>query len=242
MRKIDLVSQPSIETLLLHALNNVGKTHIIGSMLEHEQQYGKCLYACMAGEPNGTLAAYDLGEVELVEFETVDELTKFTKDNAVGWHAVGLDSLQRLGELAGNKVTGGAYIVGAKEDHGRDWAKLKFETFKALMLLVQKCDLLVAVCPSRQHENQITKAVRVVPDVSGISETIIGRFNFGGYLEATPLGPGNVSRTVSFHTRLDAVTRWNAPNEIRKPVTIPSGTDCWQAIRTAIINGLTVTN
>lgn len=228
---------PEIGSLLIHALNNVGKTHILGSMLAHEKQFGKCVYVNMTGEPYATLTAYDLEGVEQIEIEKVEEISELTKSTG-HVHAIALDSVQRLGELAGIKVTGGTSLVGAKDDHGREWARLKFEIFKGLMLLKKQCDLFVAVCPSRHHENAITKTVRIVPDVSGVSEVLVGRFNFVGYLESTVLNPTTTKRVIGFHARLDVQTRWNAKYGISKAIDVPTGLDCWKPIKDAIERGL----
>src|ERR1043166_7591726 len=175
MREIQLSGSATIQSVLIHALNNTGKTHLLGSALQYERQFGPCLYVNMAGEPRATLLRFNLDGVRCVECENVDDIVALTK-TLDPQHCIALDSIQRLGELAGEKITKGEYIVGAKEDHGRDWAKLKYETFKPLELLKKKCTLFLAVCPSNLHENQITKQTRVVPDVSGVSEKIVGRF------------------------------------------------------------------
>ena len=128
--------------------------------------------------------------------------------------------------------------MGAKEDHGRDWAKLKFEIFKVLMLAKQCCELLVAVCPSRHHENAITKTVRIVPDAAGVSEVLQGRFNFVGYLTATMLTPERVTRLLDFSPRLDVVTRFNAPVQLKKPIELPNGTGAWLTVKTVLEEAL----
>lgn len=237
MKRIDPAASPSIESLLIHGLNNTGKTHILGAMLSHERQAGPCVYVNMTGEPLATLFAHDLDGVELVEIEKVEEISELVK--SLGHvHAIALDSVARLGEMAGVKVTGGTSLVGAKEDHGREWAKLKFETFKGLMLLKGSCDLFVAVCPSRHHENAITHAVRIVPDVSGVSEVLVGRFNFVGYLEAITVSPTIIRRVLDFQPRVDVVTRFNAKKGITGKLDIPMGLDCWTPIQGAIESAL----
>ena len=237
MRTIDFTVTRPIGSLLIHALNNVGKSHILGSALALEKQAGPCLYAGMLGEPNATLGQFELKDVEAVEFETVEDIVTFTA-KAKPYQCIAIDSLQRLSEMASNKVTGGAYVVGAKEDHGRDWAKLKYEFFKPLMLLAAKCTLLLAVCPSNLHENAITKQQRVVPDVPGVSEKVVGRFNFTGYLEAVVLGPTQISRQLHFQPRPDVVTRWNAPGKVEKPLPLPVGLSTWEIIKARIELGL----
>lgn len=237
MRRIDPAMPTDIETLLIHGLNNVGKTHLLGSILAHEKQYGEVVYINTQGEPFATLTAYDLTDVKMVEVGSVDEIPTLVKD--IGHvHCIVLDSLQGIGEQGNTKVTGGKYIVGAKEDHGRDWAKLKYEGFTVLRLLKGSCDFLVASCPSAQHENQITHVVRVVPDMPGLSEKLVGKFNFVGYMTATPLNATVTKRMIEFQTRTDVVTRWNAPKGILKGIEVQSGLDCWEPIKQTIIGAL----
>ena len=237
MRKIDPLAPATIKSLLIHGLNNTGKTNVLGSMLNYERQYGKCVMVVMRGEPFETVFRHDLEGVELREVEKVEELPELARE-LQGVHAIALDSVQRLGEMAGIKITGGKYIIGAKEDHGRDWSKLKGETFNAMMYLQQVCDLFVAVCPSNIHENQITHEIRVIPDVAGVGEKLVGRFNFCGYLEMKVIDPTHINRTLDFKPRLDAVTRWNAKGGIPKKVDVVDELDCWVDIKTALERGL----
>lgn len=237
MRELQL--QGRIESVLLHALNNVGKSHLLGSALVYERQFGPCLHVSMLGEPATTLLGFDLDGVRLVEVETADDVITLANSLKDRLHCITFDSIQRFNELCDQKVTGGAYKVGSKEDHGRDWAKLKYETFKGIEALKKKCELFIAVCPSNLHENAITKQNRVIPDVSGAGEKIVGRFNFAGYLEAVALSPTKTQRKISFHQRLDAVTRWNGVKPIHEPIVVPDGKDCWVPIRKRIDEGLT---
>lgn len=238
MRELQL--QGRIESVLIHGLNNIGKSHLLGSILSYERQFGPCLHVSMLGEPSTTLLAFDLEGVKLVEAETCDDVVTLANSLKERLHCITFDSIQRFNELADQKVTGGSYKVGAKEDHGRDWAKLKYETFKGITALQKKCELFIAVCPSNLHENSITKQNRVVPDVSGAGEKIVGRFNFCGYLEAVPLSPTKTKRQISFHQRTDTVTRWNAPKPITAAIDVPDGVHCWAPIRARIDEALKV--
>jgi hypothetical protein len=237
MRRIDPNEPPEIGSLLIHGLNNVGKTHILASLLAHEKQYGQVMYVNMRGEPHATIFAHDMAGVELVELEKLEEVSDLAKsiDHV---HAIALDSIQRLGELAGVKVTGGSYIIGAKEDHGKDWNKLKGETFRAIAALQQRCELFVAVCPSNLHEHAITHELRVVPDVPGIGEKLVGRFNFVGYLTARTITESVTTRLLDFQPRLDAVTRWNAKGPVPKPLTVKQGLGGWLPIKLLLEKGL----
>lgn len=233
MRRLNLLAT-EVDSVLFHGLNNVGKTHLLGSIMAYEKQYGPTVYVNMRGEPINSLLSSDLEEVDLVEIAKVDEIPELCRtliDRHKKVHCITLDSVQRLGELAADKVTGGAYAVGAKEDHGKDWNKLKFEIFKGLNLLIGISKVFVAVCPTRLHENQITHAVRAIPDVPGCGETIQSRFNFVGYIEATVVGPSKVMRKVDFEPRIDVLTRFNGKRSIGKSLSIDNGPFCWEPVK-----------
>lgn len=229
MRRLNLLAT-EVDSVLIHGLNNTGKTHLLGSVMAYEKQFGRTVYVNMKGEPINSLLSNDLTDVDLIEVAKIEEIIELcTKLPDV--HCMTLDSVQRLGELAADKITGGAYAVGAKEDHGRDWNKLKFEVFKALNKLIANCKVFVAVCPTRLHENQITKAVRAVPDLPGAGEVIQSRFNFVGFLEATVLTPTVVERKIDFEPRIDVLTRFNGKRSVGKALKVAKGPDCWLPIK-----------
>jgi len=229
MRQINL-GRPLIKSLLVHGNYNGGKTHLLGSLLSHEKQYGKCVYVNVQGEEMGSLLAFDLTDVELYQIESVLEVPGLVRDIGTV-HAIVLDSVQRLGEIAGEKVTGGSRSVGDKDDHGKEWNRLKFEVFKVLELFKRASTLFAAVCPSGYHENQITKTTKIIPRLPGVGEDLVGRFNFVGYMEATTLSTTRTDRTIDFQTRTDATTRCNAPTQPSKKLAIPDGVDAWVPIK-----------
>lgn len=237
MKRIDFNSPQTITSLLIHGLNNTGKTHLLGSILSHERAKGKAVYVGVEGEPYATLMGADLTGVELVEISSVDEVPALVKE--IGQvHCIVLDSVQRLAELAATKITGGTRGIGDKEDHGKEWNKLKFETFKVIELLKKHSSLFVSVCPTGLHEHAITKATRAVPHVPGVGEVLVGRFNFVGYLEAMPVSPTVTKRVLSFQTRMDAVTRSNARKPIVKAIEVVNGLECWAPIKSILDSAL----
>ena len=234
MRRIHQMD-PIPQTILIHGDYNAGKTYIAGAAIEHEKKEGRCIFIQIGNEPtNPTLANFDLEDVEIYHTEASDDIVTFCQelDHA---HMIVLDSLASLADVVINKVTGGQRAPGEAKDGRREWGQIKFHFKRPLRQLMSRCDLFLATCPSSKRENELTQAVRIVPDLVGRnSEDIAGEFAYVGYLSALTINANKVNRALSFAPSIEVLTRCNVKHPITSPITLPEGPSVWPTVKNAL--------
>ena len=240
MKEITADSIQPIDSLLIHGTYGVGKSHLLGSFLAHEKQYGPCVYFHIEGEPSLTgLGVFDLEGVRVVTMESIEDFTKFLKTEGP-FHAIALDSLAALNDLADTKETQGLRAPGggaSGQSTGgmAEWGRIKFHILSVLESIKRQSTIMMAVCPSERGENDVTQQKYIVPDLVGkLATRIAHRFSFVGYLEAVTVNPTTVKRQVSFHLRTDALTRANVRKPFTGPIALTTGLDGWVTVRSAI--------
>lgn len=240
MRTVTTDTVQPIDSILIHGTYGVGKSHLLASFLAHEKQFGPCAYLHIEGEPSLTsMAAFDLFGVQVVTMETIEDFQTFFKEDGV-FHAVALDSLAALNDLADTKETKGLRAPGggtSGQSTGgmAEWGRIKFYVLSIVELIKRNSSIMMAVCPSDRGENDVTQQKYIVPDLVGkLATRIAHRFSFVGYMDATTINPTTVRRQVSFHLRTDALTRANVRRPFPGPIALGVGQDGWVTVKTAI--------
>ena len=244
MRAVNIDEAPKLDRILIHAINGVGKSHMLASFLAHEKQYGKCLYVYVAGEPAVTsMANFDMTGVQVVEIDSCLDIPKVEKEYGPQ-HAIAFDSLAALNELADKMETGdlrapGAVVKGGGVDGQAEWGKIKYHVTSNIAKLQKMSTIFMAACPSDKDTNEVTGVTSIAPGLVGkLSYQIVRRFSFVGYMEAIGINATKIDRQVSFHFRSDAVTRANVKTPFKGPIKIPVGTDGWPVLKGELLKSL----
>ena len=238
-------------SVVVQGVTNVGKTHLIGDMLKHEEQFGPIRFLDVQGEGGWSTIAHmgwPTGISEVIE--NASDVQDFAADcirNKV--HAVGLDGLRLLynhilvAQVQSNpKNAGQVRLPDANLDGDRSksyWANGRFLMEQAITALKGSVKILLATSTSAVDIHEVTEKKSIAPDIYGkMGSGLTGLFDFAGYMTSAPLGPGRVAYNVSFEVRSDVQTRQRLAVPLTEPIILPSGLGGWALIKAAFQQGL----
>lgn len=238
-------------SVVVQGVTNVGKTHLIGDMLKHEEQFGPIRFLDVKGEKGWTTISHMGWPKDISEtIENATDVQDFAADcirHKV--HAVGLDGLRLLynhvlvAQVQSNlKNAGQVRLPDANLDGDRSktyWSNGRFLMEQAITALKTAVNVLVATSTSAVDVHEVTGNKSIAPDIYGkMGSGLTGLFDFAGYMTSAPLGPGRVAYNVSFEVRSDVQTRQRLAVPLTEPIILPSGLGGWALIKAAFQQGL----
>lgn len=234
--------------VLIHGINNTGKTRLACAVATHESQYGKVFVLSFTQEMGyssaaGTgLDATDLGYQALYEADGMDDWDAFMdmveKDNAAQKkkaRCIVMDSLKAAYDAVQAAKTGGERPVKSGKSDDNEWPVCHLWMTNRMTRMRKLSDYLIVTCPSDTGVSQLKEVETgfkgdpmVVPDLNGkLATGCITWFNLAGYLMADTVKKGagvEVRRSLSFTTSNKYWTRQRMPgNGITKLITVPEG-------------------
>ena len=222
-------------TMLVHGGRASGKTHLAGDFLRTEAARGPVRFINVEGEDGYlTLRGMGLGEAgETVESyqDFYDAITEYAK---AGTHALAVDSLHALSRWVMRKVTGSDRLPEIKRE-SNEWGELHHLMHNLMMMLRRSARYVMCTCPSDRSVEQLSQKTYITPDLPGREAAgSAGWFDFVGYLEAVPMGPGRIQRTLSMTPNANIIVRQRLPKQITAPIVLPEGNGGWKIISDTI--------
>jgi hypothetical protein len=231
-------------SILIHGINNTGKTVLAAAALKYFSQFGKVSFASLDEEQGHSSAAGmgldkdDLGYQCLYEVSTYDEyvewLTMIEKDKYI---ATTTDSLWALYRLIQKKKTGGLRPPKAGKSDDNEWPWIHNDAHNLMTRWRKSATWNIMTCPSDTGQNALkevesgikTNDLMVCPDLNGkLATGCVHWFNLVGYLVCDAIKQGNkttLKRTLSFLPSKNYVSRQRMPygGLITDLIQIPEG-------------------
>lgn len=240
-------------SILVHGINNTGKTTLLAAALKYYSQWGKVTMLSITREQGHSSAAgmglevEDLGYQCLYEAATYDDVIEWlTMVEKGGYVATGLDSLWALYQLVQIKKTGGARPPLAGKSDQNEWPFIHNDMHNLMTRWRKAAKWNLMVCPSdtgqaalKEVESGVkSDALMVCPDLNGKMATgCITWFNLVGYLICDMVKAGVKTvpkRTLSFLPSKTYLTRQRMPfgGLISDLIPIPEGDPVtgWKAV------------
>ena len=234
MRKRFNLDTPNLGSysVLIHGINAVGKTHLLGDFLRTESQVGPVRFINMSGE-DGMMAACSaaLGEVG----ETIDSIDSFEEAmkeyRTAKVHALGIDSLVWLNSAVRTKAFGSNRAPKTPDE----WTELHRLMANIVALARESVKFLMCTCPSDRSTDQVTQSTYITPDLPGKeARSSAGWFDFVGYLTAECIRKGEVRRTLTMAPNNLITVRQRLPIAIINDIIIPQGPGGWAEVKKQI--------
>lgn len=232
-------------SILIHGINNTGKTVLLAAALKYFSQFGKVTYASLNEEQGHSSAAgmglekEDLGYQCIYEIDTLDDYIEWLAEvEKNGYVATGTDSLWALYRLIQKKKTGGLRPPKAGKSDDNEWPWIHNEAHNVMTRWRKSAKWNLMTAPSDTGQNMLkdveagvtnSKDIMVCPDLNGKYATgCVHWFNLVGYLMCDIVKQGvNVKpvRTLSFLPSKNYLTRQRMPygGLITDMIKIPEG-------------------
>lgn len=235
-------------TFLVHGDRATGKTHLIGDMLRHEQQFGKIKFVNVTGEDGMlTIASFGLGDIgeTITEY---DDLIQIIEECAKdGYQALGLDSLQMFARLAMRKVTGEDRLPvipsrdQLKAGMSNEWPEVH-RLMENAAIKLRKAAKYVGVIASSDKAvdmldmSNVGRPTTIAPNLPGKEASeCVGWFDLVGYLKLEATRPKVFTRKFSVVPDGGATkVRQRVPKLITSDIVLPQDKGGWLAIKTAV--------
>ena len=228
-------------TMLIHGDRASGKTALAGDMLVTELKAGgEVRFINVKGE-DGTLTLRGMGLGDRGEtVETYEDFNSCLLDyTKLGLAGLAVDSLAALNQWVAYKVCGAERMpIIDRNNPKNEWGDLHREMTNLAMRMRRTAKYVIATCPSDKSTNQLTGKIYITPDLPGREAAgSAGWFDFVGYLTANPVGPGRVSRVVTFTPNSQVIVRQRLPmgKALTSDFTLPEGPGAWSLIKGEII-------
>jgi hypothetical protein len=222
-------------TILIHGGRAAGKTYLAGDFLKQESVNGTVRFVNISGEDGAlTLKGMGLGE----QGETCESYQDFYEamvDYAkAGVHAVAVDSLHALSRWVMKKVTGADRLPEVRKE-ANEWGEVHHHMYNLMMMLRRAGRYVMCTCPSDRSVEQLTGKTYITPDLPGREAAgSAGWFDFVAYLQATPVGPGRIQRTLTMTPNANIIVRQRLPRQISGDLVLPEGPGGWKVLKDAI--------
>lgn len=229
-------------SILIHGINNTGKTKLAGAAAKYESQFGTVMFASLNLE-QGHSSCADLGldkdvlgyqalyEVDnLKDFDEFLDICDKTKPRLIV-----VDSLKAVYDYVIASVTGGTRPPIAGTSSTNEWPMIHLNASNRMTRARKAAQFVVFTCPSDSgtstlkeiESGGVKQNPKVVPDLNGkMAEGCITWFNLVGYLMADTIKKGThveIRRTLSFLPSTAYVTRQRMPHTITQMIDVPEG-------------------
>jgi len=225
-------------SILIHGINNAGKTKLIAAALKYFSDEGKVSMA-MFDEEQGESSAADLGLDDLGyqvlwTVDSIDDYLKWVekveKEKPI---ATATDSLWATYRAIQRKKTGGERPPAAGETSNNEWPWIHNDAHNIMKRVRKSAKWVLFACPSDSGHSTLkdvesgikTKDQMIMPDLNGkMAEGCVAWFNLVGYLMCDTIKDGmnyKMKRTLSFLPSKHYKTRQRMPYPIDHLITIP---------------------
>lgn len=229
-------------SILIHGINNTGKTVLLAAALKYFSQFGKVTMASLNEEQGHDSAAgmglesEILGYQCLYEIDNIDDFKEWLGMVEKGdYIATGFDSLWALYRLIQKKKTGGERPPKAGATSDNEWPWIHNDAHNIMTRWRKSAKWNLATCPSDTGQNALkdvesgvkTKDLMVCPDLNGKMATgCVHWFNLLGYLKCDQTKQGKtitLKRELDFTPSKTYLTRQRMPygGRIKEAITIP---------------------
>ena len=229
-------------TFLTHSVYGAGKTHLLGDALRYyAAQGGSVRFVNIKGQDGYRSVA---GLVDLAAIgETIDDYADWEALTADypkrGLKCVGLDGIQDLAYLVIQKQVGNR-MPRTGDAKNNEWGDVHFTARNVYRTLRTLADVVLVTCPSDRYKDPVTGEERINPDMPGAqSRTVVGEFDFVGYLKATTMGANRIDRVLQLQPMTNVATRQRLPRPITEDIKIPEGGGGWETFLAAVQRTLT---
>lgn len=242
MRRINIAEElQKIErfAMLVHGGGGAGKTHLMGSALQYESQFGDCAFVNVKGQDGfSSLAGYTFpSNVDLIELDNYDEIQRYVTDNT--FRLLAVDSLRDVHRFSVNKTTLGKRLPKSGQNNN-EYTQIIFDFESLLGDMKSSAHRFLTVCTSDRSTDQLTGKINITPDLTGrLAAGISSSFDFVGFLSASQ-NMGILRRSLSFQPMtvsiskdqdLSVVTRTRGlVRPVTEDIQIPRGLNAWDKI------------
>lgn len=228
-------------SMLIYGVNAVGKTFLLCDFLKEESKHGPVRFINIVGEDGaGTGKGLGLGDIGedidlLASFE--EALAEYTKAGVV---AIAVDGFHFLNAQVRTKQFGSDRYPNSPDE----WGALHMAMENLTRRYKRSAKWTMVSCPADRSGDAVlatvtgdTKKAYVTPDLPGKEARIsAGWFDFVGYMDLSPTGPGKLKRTIQFNPDGRVTVRQRLPydKQIKEPVVLPEGPGGWKLIKDKI--------
>lgn len=233
-------------SILIHGINNTGKTTLLAAALKYFSQYGKVTMASFASEQGHSSAAGlglekdVLGYQCLYHIDTIDDFVEWLQMVEKGdYIANGVDTLWSLYREIQIKKTGGTRPPTAGKSDNNEWPWIHNDAHNIMTRWRKASKWNLMTCPSDTGQAALKDVesgmkpnsgdLMICPDLNGKMATgCITWFNLVGYLICDAVKKGTVVeyiRTLSFNPSKTYLTRQRMPmgGLIKDLIKVPTG-------------------